>query len=478
MELASQDQIVPASLPDTQNADALTQSQEALSQQPTLNIWGRLCPVMQSKVSNLRTVELTRDSGYTLGRSENCDIRLTTNEMRETWLKVVSKVHFRIYRERINNTNEIVVYLEDLSYNGTYVDRRLVGCRNRIIIENNSIISIAREDLSVYVFMSTIVHELPCQLPPELKQRYAIGHKLGTGACGEVRLVFKKDGSEKFAMKIIKKNYFSIGNGNIFNNPENIRNEVEILKKLKHSCIIHLEDIHDTPEAMYIILELMEGGELFDRIRSRGKLSEPYTKLIFYQVTLAVHYLHRQGITHRDLKPENILLKDYSDSPLVKVSDFGMSKFVDAQTMMKTYCGTPMYVAPEIVTTYGRNSYTNQVDVWSLGVILYVCLSGIFPFQINDVTLEEQIKSGRYEFYPSRFQYVSSDAIRLIKRMMTVNPKERITVPHILLHSWLRDARMREEVNKLLRNSNVENDENIENVPPPIICPKRPRLMV
>lgn len=140
-------------------------------------------------------------------------------------------------------------------------------------------------------------------------------------------------------------------------------------------------EILDTPSSVYIVLELMEGGELFDRIRKKEVgLTEKMTKIIFYQVVLAVHYLHKRNIVHRDLKvifsylvsvfstleysipqPENILLATNDEVTLVKVSDFGLSKFVDTQTMMRTFCGTPMYVAPEVLLTHGRGSYTNQV---------------------------------------------------------------------------------------------------------------------
>ncbi|KYM80283.1 Serine/threonine-protein kinase Chk2 [Atta colombica] len=469
--MTSQEQI-PCSLPDTQNADViLTQSQEVSSQQ-TMAVWGRLCP----RRPYLRSLEMIKDTVYTLGRSPSCDICLTSNELQSKQLSVISKTHFRIYKERVGNTNEIVVYLEDSSHNGTYVNQELVGHGRRVIIGNNSEIALAKSSFSFYIFVSANVHEIAYELPLGLKQKYVIGRRLGTGACGEVRLLFRKDGSETFAIKVIQKNYFSAGTGNILNNPANVRNEVEILRKLKHPCIIPLKDIFDTTEVMYIILELMEGGELFDRIKSKGKLSESCAKLIFYQVVHAVYYLHRQGITHRDLKPENILLKDNSENPLVKVSDFGMSKFVDAQTMMRTFCGTPMYVAPEILATNGRSSYTNQVDVWSLGVILYVSLSGRVPFSNNNATLADQIKGGMYEF-GSYFTLVSQDAINLIKRMMTVNPKKRITVPQILLHPWLRDINMQREVNRLMSGV-IHNEDNDENLPPSNIHRnKRPRLI-
>ncbi|KAL0104825.1 hypothetical protein PUN28_016457 [Cardiocondyla obscurior] len=459
------------SQPDTQNADGiLTQSQDTPSQQSTLVAWGRLVSARR----NLRSVDLVRDISYSCGRSMSCDISVTLNDVdnNSSLLNVLSKVHFCIYKERIEN--DIVVYLEDKSHNGTYVDANLVGRGNRVIIGHNSKIHLARVNRMFYTFTSINLRDSICELPVALQQKYAIGRKLGAGACGEVRLLFTKNGSETFAMKIIRKNYFSSGDGNILNNPANIRNEVEILKRLKHPCIINLVDIYDTADFMYIILELMKGGELFDRIRQKGKLSESSAKLIFYQVVLAVYYLHKEGITHRDLKPENILLKDDTDKPLVKVSDFGMSKFVDAHTMMRTFCGTPMYVAPEILETLGRSSYTSQVDVWSLGVILYVCLSGTTPFK--NTALEQDIRTGQYDFRSSNFRHVSQEAIDLIKRMMTVNPRTRITVPQIICHSWLRDKDMRNEVYRLIRNENVENIENDENIPPSNICVKRPRL--
>ncbi|XP_011876015.1 PREDICTED: ovarian-specific serine/threonine-protein kinase Lok isoform X2 [Vollenhovia emeryi] len=416
--MASQNQI-PASLPDTQNTDGLpSQSVDTASQQPKLVAWGRLC----STRTSIPSLDMKEDISYTVGRSVDCNLCLTLDQICLTWLHTISKIHFRIYRERIQNTNEIVVYLEDLSSNGTFVNKARVGRGNRVIIEHLSEIALSRDNLTVFLFLNINAPEIACQLQPELKQNYAIGRKLGAGACGEVRLLFTKDGSKRFALKIIQKNCFDSTDGNILNNPANVKNEVDILKKLKHPCIIHLEDIHDTPKAMYIILELMEGGELFEKIKKQGRLSESCAKLIFYQVVLAVHYLHKMGITHRDLKPENILLKDHSDNPLVKVSDFGMSKFVNTQTMMRTFCGTPMYVAPEILATRGRSSYTSQ-----------------------------------------------------IRRMMTVDPKARITVPQILLHPWLRDTMMRMKVNRLISNFDMGNDENIA---PANVNYKRPRLQL
>lgn len=450
-------ELTPLSLPNTQNADAviLTQSQDCPASQSNVAIWGRLCP---NKLP-FKPLEMTKDI-YTLGRAESCDICVNSKEFRAKWVSVISKVHFKIIREHINgNSNDAIVYLEDLSHNGTFVNKEKVGNGKRVILESNDVISLAQPFFTVYVYMSTTAFE-DQELPIELKSKYSVSRKLGSGACGEVRMIFTKSGCKRFAMKtIVKAGCSTNGYINPLNDPEKIMNEVKILKALRHPCIIRMEEIIDTPKTVYIVLELMEGGELFERITSKGKLTESNAKLIFYQVVLAVHYLHERDITHRDLKPENILLASHSDITLAKVSDFGLSKLVDAQTMMKTFCGTPIYVAPEVISTDGRGSYTSQVDIWSLGVILYACLSGTIPFNVHsrEVSLKDQIVRGLYAFPVSKFGNVSSKAIDLIKRMLTVDPRKRITIKQVLLHSWLQDRAMRDTVHSLINYSNDEN---------------------
>ncbi|XP_066593800.1 ovarian-specific serine/threonine-protein kinase Lok isoform X2 [Prorops nasuta] len=403
--------------------------------------------------------EMIKDE-YTMGRSDSCDICFTKDNIKPKWLGVISKVHCKIIKERIINGNndDIVVYLEDTSQNGTFVNKVLVGKGKRILLESNDIISLAQPVFAVYVFMSTKAFE-GNDLPPELRCKYAVSRKLGSGACGEVKMVFSKIGCKRFAMKSIVKRTFSSGPRNLLNDPEKIMNEVKILKTLKHPCIIKMEEIVDTPRTVYIVLELMEGGELFDRIKGTNGLPEPITKIFFYQMVLAVRYLHERGITHRDLKPENILLADNAEVTLIKISDFGLSKLVDAETMMKTFCGTPLYVAPEILKTHGRGAYTSQVDIWSLGIILYACLSSAMPFSINDQNkgLQEQILSGRFCFPHSKFGKITYRAKELIKRMLTVDPKKRATINQVLLDPWLKDRSMQDVVHDLMRNKLGEN---------------------
>ncbi|KAH0561384.1 ovarian-specific serine/threonine-protein kinase Lok-like [Cotesia glomerata] len=464
---------LPCSLPDTQPVDFLTQtqSQDVLSQPQPLGIWGQLNParrVSKPDVYNAPFINLTKDE-YTLGRNTDCDICFS-DERSEIKLakhyQIISKVHCIITREVINNNNDVVIFIQDKSSNGTYVNRKLVGKEKKIALDHEDVISFARPENAVYTFISIKAYETS-GLPDTLRSKYISLKTLGSGACGVVRMVYSKQLNKSFAVKEISKKKSGIVSRSPFDDPDRIMNEVKILQALKNPFIIKMADIIDTPSNLFIVLELMEGGELFDRIRVNSGLSEQQAKFIIYQITHAVNYLHNHGITHRDLKPENILLASDDEYPLVKVSDFGLSKFVDAQTFMKTFCGTPMYVAPEILKTSGRGAYTNQVDVWSLGVILYVTLSGYVPFATDckETSLQEQIVQGNYRFPQNKFGKVSSAAVRLIKNMMTVNPVKRLTIKQVMTDPWLEDWVIRQRINKLIADYNTENENQSPNIP-------------
>lgn len=264
-------------------------------------------------------------------------------------------------------------------------------------------------------------------------------------------------------MKHIQKNQLMTAN-----DPARIMNEVMIMKNLQHPCVIKMHDIVDNADSVFIMLELMKGGDLLTRIVSKKKLTEKVSKLFFIQMCYAVKYLHDKHITHRDLKPDNVLLQSDNEETLIKVSDFGLSKFVQNDSVMRTLCGTPLYVAPEVLLTGGRGSYTKKVDIWSLGVVLFTCLSGTLPFSDEyGSPATDQIKKGKFAFRSSVWRTVSSAAKKLILKMLTVNPHNRLSIDEVLSNQWLQDKDIIQKAEKLMKiqlqpvqQENIANNEN------------------
>lgn len=208
-------------------------------------------------------------------------------------------------------------------------------------------------------------------LPEDINRDYHIGKELGQGACGTVYFAQDRKTCEPYALK-----YTNCQNNE--NMTSVILKEVDILQRLNHPCILQLFKVKTYIDSVAIWLGFMQGGDLLTRIQKSGPFSESLTKFLFYQICCGVEYLHSQNITHRDLKPDNILLATTDQYTLVKVSDFGLSKCVDSNTILKTQCGTRMYLAPEVCGV--QKPYTNKVDIWSLGVVLYNCLTSRYPF--------------------------------------------------------------------------------------------------
>lgn len=232
---------------------------------------------------------------------------------------------------------------------------------------------------------------------------------------------------EQFALKIIDKSL--VGNSSA------PKNEVDILKRVSHTNIITLKDIFDSRTHLFLVMELVRGGELFDEIVHRGAFSEKDAADLLRQVIQAVDYLHSLGIVHRDLKPENLLFATPDEGSLVKIADFGLSKIVGEQALLKTACGTPGYVAPEVLQCAG---YDKAVDMWACGVILYILLCGFPPFYDENLTvLYEQILAGDYDFPAEYWSQISPSAKDLIRHLLAVNPAERYTAKQTLKHPWL-----------------------------------------
>eukprot|EP01098_Paradermamoeba_levis_P003063 TRINITY_DN1432_c0_g1_i10.p1 TRINITY_DN1432_c0_g1~~TRINITY_DN1432_c0_g1_i10.p1 ORF type:complete len:380 (+),score=66.81 TRINITY_DN1432_c0_g1_i10:426-1565(+) len=264
---------------------------------------------------------------------------------------------------------------------------------------------------------------------------YFIKDSIGSGAFAVVKLAIEKKTGQRYAIKIIDKKKFSMNNRS---RKDVIMDEVNILMKVKHPNIIFIKEVFDSPNQLCIVLELSNGGELFDRIVKNGRFSEERCQNLFYQMLLAVEYLHSVGISHRDLKPENILLQNLNDD-VIKISDFGLSRIIGEGSFMKTLCGTPQYLAPEILTSVQKEEgYGKEVDLWSLGVILYILLCGYHPFDdTKPIPVLKQIRKGDFSFPEKDWGSISDSAKDLVRGLMTVEPSKRLTATQALNHPWM-----------------------------------------
>mmetsp|Transcript_12767 Transcript_12767/g.15149 ORF Transcript_12767/g.15149 Transcript_12767/m.15149 type:complete len:333 (-) Transcript_12767:216-1214(-) len=265
----------------------------------------------------------------------------------------------------------------------------------------------------------------------DFEKKYSTKEVLGRGSFAIVkRAVRKKDGKE-LAVKIIKK--AKLGQKEL----QIVHDEVKIMDKIKHKNCVKLEEIFETNKKLYLVMEKLSGGELFDRIVAKGSYSEKEASVLIQSVAAALQYLHSIGIVHRDLKPENLIYANRDANSVIKITDFGLAKLKSPKqdNMMETACGTPGYVAPEVLK---KQKYNNSVDVWSLGVILYILLCGFPPFYHEKTQkLYQQIKQGDYDFPDPYWEDITDSAKDIIKKMLTVDPAKRITIPQILEHPWI-----------------------------------------
>ncbi len=211
--------------------------------------------------------------------------------------------------------------------------------------------------------------------------------------------------------------------------PYGIEREIIIMKLLNHKNVMKLYDVWENDTDLFLIMEYIEGGELFDYLVSKGLLHEREAVEFFKQLISAVNYCHSFNICHRDLKPENIL---FDSNHQLKIADFGMAALENKNKLLETSCGSPHYAAPEIIS--GLNYHGKPTDIWSCGVILYALLSGKLPFDDQNISnLLKKVQSGNFEI-PSFFSIEAKD---LILKMLQINPLKRIKVDEILNHPLL-----------------------------------------
>jgi len=261
-----------------------------------------------------------------------------------------------------------------------------------------------------------------------IEDLYTIQQELGTGGFAVVKKGIDKKDKSAWAVKMIRNNVFK-------KNKEQTEAEVNVLHKLDHPNVVKLREVVRTDKYFCIVMELLGGGELFDRIVEREKYTEHDAKEVAAQILEAIRYVHSKNVVHRDLKPENILFVGET----LKVTDFGFAAIYDKRVGLTQSCGTPEYVAPEILDEAGR-PYTNLVDMWSSGVIIYILLCGFPPFYGDtDDELFNKISDIDFDFPSPYWDPVSPTAKDLVKKLLTKADK-RLTAEQALQHPWFKTA--------------------------------------
>ncbi|KAK7116130.1 uncharacterized protein [Littorina saxatilis] len=262
---------------------------------------------------------------------------------------------------------------------------------------------------------------------------YSLGKELGRGATSCVFKCEQKGTGMNWAAKIINKNV----------DKKVVCAEIGILLRLYNPYVIRLKEVFETPTQIFLVLELVTGGELFDRIVTRGYYTEKDAARAVCDMLHGVQYLHANGVVHRDLKPENLLYESMTDDSKLKIADFGLSRIIEPEVQMSTVCGTPGYCAPEVLK---GQPYTPSVDLWSVGIIAYILLCGYEPFFAeSEPEMFRKIIKGDYVFDNEYWEDIGENAKDLVRRLLVLEPKKRLTAAEALKHPWVKGSAAKNE---------------------------------
>lgn len=378
---------------------------------------------------------------WTFGRNSGCDFVLNSCFR-------LSNKHFRLWL----SLNDDTLWIQDTSTNGTYLNAtRLVKGTNYIVTQGDEIsVGVGkREDVARFVVLLSDKYNPSNSTNNSVSKDEGIykdfiikNDTIGQGAFATVKKAIERSTGDSYAVKIINRRraIHAGGKGAM----DGVNRELQILRQLDHPNIVRLKSFYEDVENYYLVMELVPGGDLMDFVAANGAIGEDATQVITKQILDGIAYVHQLGISHRDLKPDNILIMQ-DDPIIVKITDFGLAKISDNTTFMKTFCGTLAYVAPEIITgkheqplVPGHN-YSDLVDIWSLGCLVYVLLTTHLPF--NGKTqgqMFQKIKSGEFHESPLNSYQISQEGRDFLKCCLQVDPSKRLTAKQALKHPWLR----------------------------------------
>lgn len=424
-----------------------------------------ICTSGQIPIRDLRAdvEEIVREKAsikkvWTFGRNPACDYHLGN-------ITRLSNKHFKILLGEDGN-----LLLRDNSTNGTWLNgQKVERDRNQILSQGDEItvgVGVPEDTLTLVVFINEKFKQSLEQVKMsglrstldrtggKSKLQSSAGANssrtgvfmdfsikdevVGQGAFATVKKAVERSTGKTFAAKIISKR-------KVMGNMDGVTRELEVLRKLDHPRIVRLKGFYEDDEFYYLLMEFVSGGDLMDFVAAHGSVGEDAGREITRQVLEGVKYIHSKGISHRDLKPDNILIEQ-DDPVLVKITDFGLAKVQGNGTFMKTFCGTLAYVAPEVIAGKSgaeenekRNEYSSLVDMWSMGCLVYVILTGHLPFSGSaQEQLYKQIKNGSYHEGPLRDFRISEEAKDFIDSLLQVDPNARPTAEKALQHPWIK----------------------------------------
>lgn len=289
----------------------------------------------------------------------------------------------------------------------------------------------------------------------KVEDLYVISDELGSGQFAIVKRCREKKTGIEYAAKFIKKRQSQISRRGVTR--EEIEREVNILRGIQHPNIVTLQDVYENKTDVVLILELVSGGELFDFLAQKESLSEEEATRFIKQILEGVNYLHTRKIAHFDLKPENIMLLDKTiPVPHIKLIDFGLAHKIEDGVEFKNIFGTPEFVAPEIIN---YEPLGLAADMWSIGVITYILLSGASPFlgENKQETLSN-ITAVNYEFDEEFFSHTSDLAKDFIRKLLVKNTRKRLAIQEALLHPWITP---KDKHQLFVRKKSIVNLENL-----------------
>ncbi|KAG8885773.1 hypothetical protein FRB97_009478 [Tulasnella sp. 331] len=402
-----------------------TQPEEGGSQDPFDHLWGRLVPCNPA----FEAFDLLKERPIvTIGRNPNNDLVLTAPK--------ISGRHCQLeYAPDPDGVPSVII--TDMSSNGTYITGVKLGRgRYHRLIHGDEIclgmpISSLDNDDFRYIFR---LSSSPITTGAGIHSQYQLGDVLGTGSFATVRKAYSKVSKDVFACKIMAKSKLQ-------HNPkqkEYFERELAILQTLRHYNITRLHEYFEDEATIFIVMEFCGGGDLLTWIQKHGPVPEHQARIWSAQMVDAIEYTHRKRIAHRDLKPENILLTG-GPNPIVKVADFGLAKQATGGTFLQTMCGTPQYLAPEVVTGGVGSGYDSKVDAYSLGVIIWAMLTNVTCFGVEDETMPwaQRMANRHVEWEILAHRGVSELGENFLRSMIVHDPRSRMSVKEARRHPWL-----------------------------------------